>query len=101
MPEPPAPTLHVVSLPVLDTGIGRGAGFRDDEHLVEVAEAERAVLSPEARALAEEIDRRLDDAIINGTGGGDPKPASREPPMGGFSEDVRIPDRGCTHASDA
>jgi hypothetical protein len=34
-------------------------------------------------------------------GGGDPKAASREPPMGGFSEDVRIPDRGCTHASDA
>lgn len=35
-------TVQVITAPLLDTGIGREAGFRDDAHLVEAAEAERA-----------------------------------------------------------
>lgn len=59
--------LRVVRMPMLDTGIGREAGFRDDEHLREVAIAEREAMSPPARELADRIERDLEEAFINGT----------------------------------
>lgn len=58
--------LQIVKVPMLDTGIGRAAGFRDDAHLIEVAQAERAAMPAWQRELMDEADRRLEDAVING-----------------------------------
>lgn len=59
--------ISVVKVPMMDTGIGRAAGFRDDAHLIEVALAERAAMPAWQRKLHEELDRKFDDAFLNGT----------------------------------
>jgi hypothetical protein len=58
----------VKSIPVLDTGLGKELGYRDDAHLLKAAAEERAALPPAQRALAEAVERKLDEAILHGTG---------------------------------
>lgn len=60
-------TIRTISVPMSDTGIGKAAGYRDDAHLLEVAKAERDALPPEVQAIANEIDRRVDHALIFGS----------------------------------
>ena len=62
--------IHVVKVPMMDTGIGREAGFRDDAHLIEVATAEReaalSLLTPEARARIEAAESEMQRRFIVG-----------------------------------
>lgn len=62
------PQITVVSMPMLDTGIGMEAGFRDDAHLREVAKAEREAMDPVSRELANRIDRDIEHAFLFGSG---------------------------------
>jgi len=58
------PKLTVHKVPVLDTGIGREAGYRDDAELIAAAEAERAKLPPAVRVAVEEIEREMQRRFI-------------------------------------
>jgi hypothetical protein len=57
---------YIVEGEVLDTGIGREAGFKDDAELVEHARREREALDPDVRELVDEIDRRFAAKFLNG-----------------------------------
>jgi hypothetical protein len=59
--------LSVVTVPVLDTGIGRETGYEDDQALIAAAEAERAALSQPVRAALDEVDARLTRAFLFGS----------------------------------
>lgn len=61
--------LNVVQMPLLDTGIGREAGFRDDAHLIEVAMTERAAMPEYLRDIYDEIDRKFEHATFFGSDG--------------------------------
>jgi hypothetical protein len=61
--------VKVVTMPMLDTGIGKLGGFRDDAHLIEVAKAERDAMPEWQRQMCEELDRKMEHAFINGPGG--------------------------------
>lgn len=58
--------LTVERVPVGDTGIGIAAGYSSDRELIEVADAERAALPPEARAVLERAERELERRVILG-----------------------------------
>jgi hypothetical protein len=60
---------RVVRVPALDTGIGRAAGFANDQELVEHVKAEREKLPPSVRDLYERLDAAEDRAFLHGTGG--------------------------------
>lgn len=62
----PAVTFTVVSVPMpaLDTGLGREAGYANDDELREAAAAQRAALPPAVRAIADEFDAELDRRIL-------------------------------------
>lgn len=60
------PRLTIYTVPMLDTGLGREAGFRDDAELIEAARRKREAMPPVVREIVEAIDRRLEDAAING-----------------------------------
>lgn len=62
-------TLRVVRVPLLDTGLGREAGFRDDAHMIEVAKAEREVMNqdPLSKGILERMDRAEDEAFLFGS----------------------------------
>jgi len=60
------PIIRTVSVPVLDTGLGRRLGYEDDADLIAHAEAERAKLDPATQEVMREIDRRIDDVILYG-----------------------------------
>lgn len=55
------PELTVHAVPVLDTGLGREAGYANDAELIEAAQAQRAeieaMLMPEALARLDAVDR--------------------------------------------
>jgi hypothetical protein len=56
--------VRVVRVPVQDTGLGREAGYANDEELVEAAKAMRSdmerYLTPEALARLDAAERELD-----------------------------------------
>lgn len=56
--------IHKVEM--LDTGIGREAGFKDDAELIAKAKAEREAMSPEVRRLVEEMDETIERAFLFG-----------------------------------
>jgi hypothetical protein len=59
--------IEVVTFTMHDTGLGQEAGYRDDREMIAAAKAEREAMDPVARSIVEEVDRRIDDAFINGT----------------------------------
>lgn len=52
--------LKVVTVPMLDTGIGIEAGFKDDADLIRHARAERAAMDPLTREIVDKIDAEVD-----------------------------------------
>lgn len=58
---------RIVTVPMLDTGLGREAGYEDDAALVAAAQAERAALAPDVREIIEKVDAELDRAFLYGT----------------------------------
>lgn len=59
-------TMKVVSVSVIDTGIGREAGFENDAALIAHAERERAKMLPEARAVFDRWDAEMQRKFIFG-----------------------------------
>lgn len=57
----------VRSVPMLDTGIGREAGYANDKEFIEAVEAERALLPDAVRQMLEEFERRETEALLFGT----------------------------------
>jgi hypothetical protein len=55
-------TVH--SFPVLDSGIGIEAGYASDAEMLEAAEAERALMSPAMRELADKMDAEAERWIL-------------------------------------
>jgi hypothetical protein len=64
--------LTIRTCPVLDTGIGQSLGYRDDKHLIEASEAERAeideMLTPEAAARIRRNENAAHLAFLFGQG---------------------------------
>lgn len=58
------PEIRVVRIPMLDTGLGREAGFANDAELVEHAKREREALSPAVRELVDELDAELERRVL-------------------------------------
>lgn len=58
--------LHVAAVPVLDTGLGREAGFANDAELIAAAAAERAAMTPAVRAVVEELEDDLTRRVLYG-----------------------------------
>lgn len=58
--------IKIVKVPLLDTGIGREAGFKDDAELIAADRAQRRALTPEARRLLEKIDAKTTQAFLFG-----------------------------------
>jgi hypothetical protein len=58
-------TVH--RFPMLDTGIGREAGYASDAEFIDAIEAERALLSEILRQQIEEFQRRETLAFLFGT----------------------------------
>lgn len=61
-----SPRIRIYKVPVLDTGIGREAGFESDKELIAAAQAERDALPPEVRQLADAVDEEIDRAFLFG-----------------------------------
>lgn len=60
--------LRVHKVQVLDTGIGRSLGYFSDVHFLACAENERRDMPLLHRRVAEEIDRKMDEALLYGDG---------------------------------
>lgn len=58
--------IEVRSVPFLDTGLGREAGYASDREFIEAWEAELAKMSPAERAFFEEDMRRLTRKFVLG-----------------------------------
>lgn len=56
-----------VSVPMLDTGIGKAAGYESDKALLEAGRRLRERMSPIEREIADMIDRRTDEALLFGS----------------------------------
>lgn len=69
MPDRSEPKLTVRRVPILDTGIGREAGFANDAEMIEAGRKQRAeleeLLTPEALAR---LDAAEDEAMRRGGG---------------------------------
>jgi hypothetical protein len=61
-------TIIVHKVKALDTGIGREAGYANDEELLKAAQAEREAMHPAIRALLDEADARVIRAVLFGEG---------------------------------
>jgi hypothetical protein len=59
--------MKIVKVPMLDTGIGREAGYANDRELIDAYEAQRAALSNAERQMLDEWARRETLAFVNGT----------------------------------
>lgn len=55
-------TVH--TFPVLDTGVGKSLGFKDDKEFMAHALAEREKLSPATQEAMEKIDREVERKIL-------------------------------------
>lgn len=51
--------LKIVKVPMLDTGIGQEAGYKDDAEFMEAMRKKREALSPEVRRCVGEFERAL------------------------------------------
>lgn len=60
------PKYETVSVPMLDTGIGRAAGFESDKALHDAVEAEIAALPEPVQRVIREANRRIDREIMFG-----------------------------------
>jgi hypothetical protein len=58
------PHIKIVKMPMHDTGLGREAGFENDQQLIEHAERERAKLDPEVRALVDQVDAEFQRRVL-------------------------------------
>lgn len=62
--------MKVVKVPVLDTGLGREAGYADDAAMIEAAKAQRreleSLLTPEAVARLDAADAEIDRRFLFG-----------------------------------
>lgn len=54
----------VVSVPLLDTGIGKSQGYADDQEFMAAMDAERAALPAEQRKLMDELDAKIDARML-------------------------------------
>lgn len=57
---------EVRRVPVHDTGLGREAGYANDQELVAAAAAERAAMDPSTRLWLERVDQELERRILFG-----------------------------------
>jgi hypothetical protein len=64
------PGFKVVSVPILDTGIGKEAGFENDADLIRAHAEEIAKLPPEVQELIAKVEAKLDREFLHGE---DPK----------------------------
>lgn len=60
----PELTLEVVTIPMLDTGIGIEAGYADDQELLAAGQAERDALPPPVRDMVDAIDEAVERRIL-------------------------------------
>lgn len=60
------PHVRIVTVPMLDTGLGREAGYANDRELLEAGEAQRAALPAEVRELVDEVDARFERRVLFG-----------------------------------
>jgi hypothetical protein len=64
------PEMRIVKVPMLDTGLGREAGFASDAEMIDVATGQRAwlesVLTPEALASLDAAEREAARRLIGG-----------------------------------
>jgi hypothetical protein len=58
--------LSVLKVPFLDTGIGREAGYANDEEFIQDCMKQRAKLDPRVRDILDDVSKRLDEEFING-----------------------------------
>lgn len=58
--------LNVVSFPMLDTGLGREAGYEDDFAMIEAHEKMRAELPLAIREILDDLDREMDGVFLHG-----------------------------------
>lgn len=56
--------VKVHTVPALDTGLGRAAGYASDAELFAAAAAQRAALPPMLRAALDQAERELDRAVL-------------------------------------
>lgn len=61
------PEFKIIKVQVHDTGIGREAGYANDQELIETYNRELESLPPEVRRLVGEIDRRSTERFIGGS----------------------------------
>jgi hypothetical protein len=67
MTDADSPSLHIVKVPMHDTGLGQEAGYANDQELIEAHEQWMATLSPENRAIVEAIMQAETRAFVIGT----------------------------------
>jgi hypothetical protein len=68
MTNPDRPDFKIVKVPMLDTGIGREAGYEDDAALIEAARKEREAMPPAIREAMERIEADLTRRFLIGDG---------------------------------
>ena len=60
------PDVKVVKVPMYDTGLGKEAGYANDQALIEAARAERASLSLEVRVILDKVDLDVYEQFLFG-----------------------------------
>lgn len=60
------PEFEIHKMEMLDTGIGREAGFKDDADLIAHAKAEREAMEPRMREVVEKLDAEVERRFLFG-----------------------------------
>jgi hypothetical protein len=63
---PDSPEIRVVTVPVLDMGVGQMLGYESDAALVEAVERDRVGQSPLAREAARFVESQVARAVLFG-----------------------------------
>ncbi|WP_320672370.1 hypothetical protein [Patulibacter defluvii] len=66
MASTPNVSLRIITVPMLDTGIGHEAGYANDAELIAAAEAERQQWTLTERALADAVAAEIDRLWLTG-----------------------------------
>jgi hypothetical protein len=65
---PDQPETRIVKVPMLDTGLGREAGYRDDAELIAAYNEMRESLSPEGRGVLDVVMSIAARRAVEGSG---------------------------------